>query len=142
MKITCPFCESYVEVNDSRTCPNCGGALGNEVREAEAKERERAEQEKQLRAQQEQQRQLYVERSMQQQNQYTQYRTTFVPQGRQCSKWVSFFLCFFFGYFGVHKFYEGKTGMGVLYIFTAGLFCIGWIVDLFAILFKSDPYYV
>ena len=26
---------------------------------------------------------------------------------------------------GAHKFYEGKIGMGVLYIFTGGLFGIG-----------------
>ena len=24
------------------------------------------------------------------------------------NKWVSFFLCLFFGYLGIHKFYEGK----------------------------------
>ena len=57
-------------------------------------------------------------------------------------KWLSFFLCFFFGMFGAHKFYEGKIGMGILYIFTLGLFGIGWIIDLFAILFKTNPYRV
>ena len=38
------------------------------------------------------------------------------------NKWVSFLLCVFLGYFGAHKFYEGKIGMGILYLFTFGLF--------------------
>lgn len=57
-------------------------------------------------------------------------------------KWVSFFLCLFLGYFGVHKFYEGKSGMGVLYLCTVGLFGIGWFVDLIVLLCKPNPYYV
>ncbi|MBO4849230.1 MAG: TM2 domain-containing protein [Clostridia bacterium] len=64
------------------------------------------------------------------------------PAGKRCSKWVAFALCVFFGIFGAHKFYEGKTGMGVLYLFTAGLFGIGLVIDFFMLLFKPDPYYV
>lgn len=59
---------------------------------------------------------------------------------RLCKKWVTFFLCLFFGFFGFHKFYEGKIGMGVLYLFTMGLCGIGWLVDLFAILKKPPRY--
>lgn len=62
--------------------------------------------------------------------------------GKRCNKWTSFFLCLFLGYFGAHKFYEGKPLMGILYIFTVGLFFIGWIIDLIAILGKPNPYYV
>lgn len=62
--------------------------------------------------------------------------------GRQKNKWVAFFLCLFLGYFGAHKFYEGKVGMGILYLFTFGLFGIGWVVDIFIIAFKPNPYYV
>lgn len=40
-----------------------------------------------------------------------------------------FFVCLFLGFLGIHKFIEKKTGMGVLYIFTVGLFGIGWIYD-------------
>nr|DAQ23896.1 MAG TPA: TM2 domain [Caudoviricetes sp.] len=35
----------------------------------------------------------------------------------------------FLGFLGVHKFMEGKVGMGFLYLFTVGLGGIGWIVD-------------
>jgi len=38
-------------------------------------------------------------------------------------------MCIFGGWFGLHKFAEKKVGMGVLYLFTGGLFCIGWFVD-------------
>lgn len=42
-------------------------------------------------------------------------------------------LTIFFGMFGVHKFVEGKIKMGFIYLFTGGLFCIGWIVDILKI---------
>ena len=66
-----------------------------------------------------------------------------LPAGlRAKSKWVALLLWFFFGFFGGHKFYEGKILMGIVYILTAGLFGIGWVVDFFALLFKPNPYYV
>lgn len=61
---------------------------------------------------------------------------------RAKNKWVSFLLCVFLGYLGTHKFYEGKIGMGILYLFTVGLFGIGWFIDCIALLFKPNPYYV
>ena len=58
------------------------------------------------------------------------------------NKWISFFLCLFLGVFGAHKFYEGRILLGILYIFTGGLFVIGIIIDLFVLIFKPNPYYV
>lgn len=66
----------------------------------------------------------------------------YIGPGKMCSKWVSFFLCFFLGYLGAHKFYEGKIGKGLLYLFTGGLLGFGWIIDTISILFKPDPYIV
>lgn len=57
------------------------------------------------------------------------------------SKWVSFFLCLFFGAFGAHKFYEGRILLGILYICTVGLCGVGIIVDLIILFFKPNPYY-
>ncbi len=62
--------------------------------------------------------------------------------GRPKDKWVAFVLCFFLGFLGAHRFYEGKIGTAVLYIFTFGLFGIGWFVDLIRILCKPNPYYI
>lgn len=42
---------------------------------------------------------------------------------------LTIILWFFFGLFGIHRFYLGYKGMGFLYLFTVGLFGIGWIVD-------------
>lgn len=50
-------------------------------------------------------------------------------------RWTAFFLCLFLGWMGVHKFYLGKIGMGVLYFFTFGVFGIGWAIDLILLLF-------
>lgn len=61
---------------------------------------------------------------------------------RAKNKWVAFLLCVLLGYFGAHKFYEGKAGMGILYIFTVGLFGIGWLIDCIVLLCKPNPYYV
>lgn len=43
---------------------------------------------------------------------------------------VELCLCLFLGWLGVHKFYAGKTGIGILYLCTFGLFGIGWIIDI------------
>lgn len=61
---------------------------------------------------------------------------------KECDKWISLLLCIFLGFFGAHKFYEGKTGLGILYIFTAGLFGFGVFIDFIVILCKPNPYYI
>lgn len=62
--------------------------------------------------------------------------------GRLRNKWVALALCILLGFFGAHKFYEGRIGMGILYLFTFGLFGIGWIVDIISLAFKPNPYVV
>ena len=61
---------------------------------------------------------------------------------RPKNKWTGLFLCLFLGPLGAHKFYEGKVGMGILYLCTVGLFGIGWLIDTISLLFKPNPYYV
>ena len=57
------------------------------------------------------------------------------------SKTVALLLCIFGGGLGAHKFYVGKSGMGILYLFTLGLFGFGWIIDIILIatgMFKDE----
>lgn len=69
--------------------------------------------------------------------QYQSYQTGY----GQKDKTVALILCIFFGFFGAHKFYENKPGIGILYFFTAGLFGIGWFIDIIALLSKPPKYY-
>lgn len=48
-------------------------------------------------------------------------------------KTVALLLCIFLGGLGIHLFYVGRIGKGILYLFTCGLFGIGWIVDIIQI---------
>lgn len=57
-------------------------------------------------------------------------------------KRVALLLCFFFGYLGVHRFYEGRFGTGILWMMTVGLFGIGWIADTIRIACAPNPYYI
>jgi len=58
------------------------------------------------------------------------------------NKYVTIFLCLIGGCAGIHKFYEGKIGLGILYMMTCGLLFVGVIYDLFKLFGESDQYYV
>lgn len=55
------------------------------------------------------------------------------PGQKQKSTGVAYLLWFFFGFLGVHQFYLGKVGRGLLYIFTFGVLGIGLLIDLFTL---------
>ncbi len=46
-------------------------------------------------------------------------------------------LCFFFGVFGVHRFYVGKIGTGILWFFTLGIVGFGALIDFIIIIVGS-----
>lgn len=50
------------------------------------------------------------------------------------NKITALILCVLFGLFGVHRFYVGKIGTGLLYLCTGGLFLIGYVVDIILII--------
>ena len=67
------------------------------------------------------------------------------------NKWIALLLCFFLGFLGAHKFYDGKIFMGIIYfsIFAVfGILGLGFVVgilvfiDFISILFRPNPYYV
>lgn len=65
-----------------------------------------------------------------------------VPGMRAKNKWVAVLLCFFLGVFGIHRFYEGKIGTGLIYLLTFGIGGVGVLIDFIILLFKPNPYYV
>lgn len=46
------------------------------------------------------------------------------------SKQTTLLLCIFAGYIGIHDFYVGKIGMGIVKMLTLNFFTIGWIIDI------------
>ncbi len=46
-------------------------------------------------------------------------------------------LCFFFGVFGVHRFYVGKIVTAIIWLLTAGIVGIGVVVDFILIIIGS-----
>jgi len=53
------------------------------------------------------------------------------------SRVVAAILSFFLGWIGIHRFYVGKIGTGIIWFITAGCFGIGNIIDFFMILFGT-----
>lgn len=49
------------------------------------------------------------------------------------SKMVALILCIFLGCLGIHRFYVGKIGTGIIWFFTGGCFLVGWIYDIIKI---------
>ena len=112
----CEFCGNKVHI-DAVMCPKCGRQL------------------EKLKTNNDGNSQIVI-------NNTNQLNAHGIHGTKECDKWISFLLCFFLGLFGAHKFYEGKVGLGILYIFTMGLFGIGWFIDLIVILCKPNPYFV
>ena len=100
----CSHCGKTIELG-VRFCPHCGASVGQPVPGNQAP-------------------------PVQPQPFYTPYP---VAGGKQ--KTTALILCIlgFFVLGGLHRFYVGKIGTGILWFLTGGLFYIGTIVDLVAI---------
>lgn len=54
--------------------------------------------------------------------------------GRNRSWFAALILCIFGGFLGLHRFYTGYTGIGLLQLISCGGFFIWWVIDIIAIL--------
>ena len=59
--------------------------------------------------------------------------SVYTTQTSDKSKKTALILCICGGMFGLHQFYVGDIGIGLLYCFTGGLFVFGWIADIIKI---------
>ncbi len=46
------------------------------------------------------------------------------------SRGIAMLLCFFLGWAGAHRYYTGRTGTGIMMLFTMGGFGMWWFIDL------------
>ena len=60
--------------------------------------------------------------------------TTYVTNSSDKKKGTAFVLCLFGGFLGLHQFYVGNYGQGILYMCTLGKLFVGWWKDLGSIL--------
>ncbi len=129
-KYFCPNCGAALE-QGIRFCPNCGTTLTD---------REPPVQQQPVQQQPVQQpvqpppAQVIVQQGPYQP--YQQHVYGQVPVS-PLSRIVTLILCIFFGCYGVHRFYSGSIGLGVLYFFTLGLLGIGPFIDFILILVGS-----
>ena len=56
------------------------------------------------------------------------------PNASPKSRGIAILLCIFVGGLGIHRFYVGKIGTGILWLLTGGIFGIGALIDFIMIL--------
>ena len=61
----------------------------------------------------------------------------YVTNASDKSRGTALVLCIIGGWLGLHQFYVGRIGKGILYAFTVGLFFFGWIGDLLKIINRT-----
>ena len=67
-------------------------------------------------------------------NRPAQVPATVVDPNASSKEWLAtLLLCFFLGYLGIHRFYVGKTGTGILQLLTGGGCGIWALIDFIII---------
>lgn len=113
----CPYCGGPIE-RDGRFCPYCGSQTETSANTQESRQ------------------EIHIHYHQEQPVESKRVEYVVVPAESKSprSRLVALLLCFFLGTLGVHRFYLGKIGTGIVFLFTYGLFGIGWLVDLLSLL--------
>lgn len=112
----CPYCGANVR-KDLEHCEYCDSYIQPEI--------ERTAEEKPQR--------VIVEAHIVNQSAPEPPRSAPVPVSPY-SRWAAFFLCLCFGWMGMHRFYVGKIGTGMLWLISFGFFGLGYALDLLMLL--------
>lgn len=134
---TCPYCGSQYE---GTTCPNCNASAPAQQQQPPVQQPPQQQPYGQPGYPPQQQQGYPAQPPYQQPYQQPYVVNNYInaaPPVSQKSRLAATLLCLFLGGIGIHRFYAGKVGTGVLYIFTAGLCGIGALVDLIMILCGS-----
>ena len=134
---TCPYCGSQYE---GTTCPNCNASAPAQPQQPVQQPPQQPYAQPGYPPQQQGYAQPPYQPPYQQPVQQPYVVNNYIntaPPVSPKSRLVATLLCLFLGGIGIHRFYAGKVGPGVLYIFTAGLCGIGALVDLIMILCGS-----
>ena len=68
---------------------------------------------------------------------YPSYSSSDKDDNVSDKSWLATLLfCLFLGTFGIHRFYVGKVGTGILYLLTFGVFGIGYLIDVILIVLQ------
>lgn len=152
MQTMCKVCNAVMEISaDGKylVCPYCGAK--EIIIDPNALESERIKafhdlEEKRIRSQEQIEReriksQARLARRQQHQTVINNYRegqnVVVVRESNHSRKnrWIATGLSVFLGFTGIHRFYVGKIGTGILWLITGGLFGFGWAVDSLKCLF-------
>jgi TM2 domain-containing membrane protein YozV len=114
----CAYCKTHI-FNKNQKCPNCGGT-------AFLTDDEPTPAAPQPAAPQPAPHIVYVEQPV--------VKTVYVERRTSEKSWLAaLLLCLFVGGLGIHRFYVGKVGTGIMFLLTGGWCGLGWLIDLIMI---------
>ena len=123
----CAYCKSRVFPTD-RICPACGSRVFIGLEETPQRAGTPPEPQGYARAPAPEPVVVY---------QTIHHRVYAQPRKSDRNRWVALLFCLLGGMVGLHRFYVGKIGTGILYLLTGGIFFLGPLVDFFSILAGS-----